>query len=226
LIKRIRFASADGFAAGVRAVGAAATEAPADARPCRIALCTSVPGIVPDPNHDGVAIEWFDDEGHLERFDAWVDSSGLSERLPEVRDLIASPTVIADEVVLRGAEWLDGRWRTGGPKLKHMAIAKRAAGLGPAEFSEKWKSRAGSVRRGDGPAVVIPDSARGLAYVQNHPRPPAAGDWAYDAVNEVYFDDEESLQGRVDWFAANLAGGTEDDLVSESSFLAVREEPV
>lgn len=132
--------------------------------------------------------------------------------------------IVADESVLRGADWLKQRWRRGGEKLKHMAIALRAAELTPAEFSDRWRSRAGQIRR-PGAAVVtlIPDAARGHAYVQNHPRPRTAGEWAYDALNEVRFDDARSLRTRIEWFRENLRDQAEDDLVRQSWFIAARE---
>jgi hypothetical protein len=126
---------------------------------------------------------------------------------------------------MRGGEWLGYRWQQDGDKLKHMAIAHRARGLTPAEFSERWKNRAGTVQlAGQANAITIPDRARGLAYVQNHPQIRPDGEWAYDAFNEVYFDDEESLRQRVDWFNETLRDQTEQDLVSEGWFVAAREE--
>jgi hypothetical protein len=108
-----------------------------------------------------------------------------------------------------------------------MAVALRAEGLTQAEFSERWQARAGQVRRaGDTAVTAIPDEARGLAYAQNHPRPRPSGEWAYDAVNEVWFDDLDSLQRRVEWFRENLRDGAEDDLVRVNWFLVVREEVV
>jgi hypothetical protein len=60
--------------------------------------------------------------------------------------------------------------------------------------------------------------------VQNHPLPTTGADWAYDAVNEVYFDDLAGLRTRIAWFAQHFDGVGEDDLVGESWFVAVREE--
>jgi hypothetical protein len=59
--------------------------------------------------------------------------------------------------------------------------------------------------------------------VQNHPRPRATGEWAYDALNEVYFDDARSLRTRIEWFRDNLSGQPEEDLVRQSCFIAARE---
>jgi hypothetical protein len=108
-----------------------------------------------------------------------------------------------------------------------MAIAVRADGLTPAEFSARWRDHAGRVRRpGAASASVIPESARGRAYVQNHPCPRTTGEWAYDALNEVYFDDEEGLRARIDWFRENLSGQADGDLFGRSWFIAAREEVV
>jgi hypothetical protein len=232
VIKRIRFAtSRHGLAPGAfaeawrQAVGAAA-DAPDGARPSRIAACTALPDIIAGPKHDGIGLEWFSDVGHLARYEEWLGAAAarpLARQLEEAVELDASPVVIADELVLRGADWLTQRWQEVGEKLKHMAIARRAAGLTPEEFSDRWKGRAGTIQR-PGEAVVIPDEARGKAYVQNHPRPGAAGGWAYDALNEVYFDDIGSLRARIDFFRENMTGQAEADLVSDAWFVAAREE--
>ena len=85
----------------------------------------------------------------------------------------------------------------GGAKLKHMALARRAAGLSPAEFSRavaepRRPGRPGGERR---PVTAIPDEACGVAPTcRTTRRPRPAGEWAYDAVNEVYFDDLEGLR--------------------------------
>jgi hypothetical protein len=235
VIKRVRFATRradvgpDDFARAWReAAAAVAIACPEEVRPWRASLCTSVPGVIGEQRHDGVHLQWFRDGDHLERFDRWeetVKPEAAADRLRQVLDCDASPVIVADEAVMRGADWLEERWRHGGVKLKHMAIARRAAGLSPAEFSERWRSRAGTLRSsGSAQAVRIPEAARGLAYVQNHPIARGAGEWAYDAFNEVYFDELDDLRQRSDWFAEALGGGTEDDLVSQNWFLVACEE--
>jgi hypothetical protein len=234
MIKRVRFATrradveAAHFAATWREASAAVAAAcPDDARPLRAALCTSVPGVVGDQRHDGVSLAWFSDDDHLARFDRWWDTAGSepADRLRQTWDDAASPVIVVDEVVVRGEDWLEQRWRQGGQKLKHMAIARRATHLSAAEFSAVWRNRAGMVRRpGAAEATPIPEVARGNAYVQNHPVARADGEWAYDAFNEVYFDDIESLRRRADWFAEALGTGTEDDFVSVNWFLVASEE--
>ena len=237
MIKRISFAtrrkdaSAQAFSAAWPHAVAAAAQAPPDVRPSRIAVCLTLPELTgPDPRHDGIGIEWFADASHLQRFQVWLgtpDGQRLRQQADQVADPDASPVIVADESVLRGAGWLEQRWRGGGEKLKHMAIAVRASGLTPEEFSQAWRTRAGQIRRpGAAEVTVIPNDARGRAYVQNHPHPRAAGEWAYDAVNEVYFDDLKSLRTRITWFRENLSGQAEADLVRQSWFIAAREEVV
>ena len=202
MIKRIVFGPDDRVRESVAA--------PPHARPLRVVLCTSLPEVLPDPVTDRLGIQWFEDPDHLHRFERWQsDGAGVA--------------LVADELVLRGGDWLDGRWRDGGERLKHMAIAKRAEGLTQAEFSARWKDRAGRLGRAGGAVVTIPDRARGCAYVQNHPRPEAST-CPYDALNEVYFDDLESLQFRIEWFARHLQGDAEADLVGRSWFVAARED--
>jgi hypothetical protein len=224
VIKRIRFATRradvtpEAFAAWWREAVAAAVGAPSEAQPLRVVVCTSLPEVTPDPKHDGIGLEWFASTEHVERYESWVSTSKVTELLNRAVDVGSSPVVVADEHVRRGAEWLEQRWRDGGEKLKHMAIALRAKGLTLAEFFELWQTRAGKVG-----TAVIPDEARGLAYIQNWPQPRDT-EWAYDALNEVYFDDLDGLQTRIAYFAETLGGQNEDDLVREGWFLAAREE--
>jgi hypothetical protein len=227
VIKRIRLMSHtvadERCPAAWRAAATAALSAPADVRPVRAAACTALPDIFPDPRFDAIGLEWFADAAHLARFASWLASpqgAAVSEALSGAEPG-TGPVIVAREHALRGADWLERRWREGGARLKHMAIARRAAGLTAAEFSDRWRSRAGRVG-----TVPIPERARGRAYVQNHPLPGAGADWAYDAVNEVYFDDLAGLRTRIAWFAEHFDGVGEDDLVGESWFVAVREEPL
>jgi hypothetical protein len=233
MIKRMEFATRRRdvtpatFAESWRDVVSGRAEAPRPVRPRRIAVNLALVDRAPGPKHSGVSVEWFDDRSHLERFEEWnaTIATASARQAGTVVDPAANPVVLVSEVVLRGAEWLDERWRQGGTKLKHMAVARRAAHLTPAVFSQRWQERAGRVvRAGETGATAIPDEARGLAYVQNHPLHRAEGEWAYDAINEVYFDDEAGLRRRVRWFAENLGGAGEDDLVGDRSFLSASEE--
>ncbi|SEG83918.1 hypothetical protein SAMN04489712_116101 [Thermomonospora echinospora] len=237
MIRRIRFATRrddvppGAFADAWPGAVAAAAQAPPGVRPVRLAACTTLPEFTsPEPRHDGIGIEWFTSAGHLRRFLTWLGTSegrAVPDSFGRVAAPGTSPVVVGTEAVLRGAEWLDARWRDGGVKLKHMAIAVRAAGLTPAEFSERWRGHAGRVRRsGGGEAVPIPAEARGLAYVQSHPCPRTAGEWAYDALNEVYFEDPGGLRTRVEWFRENVRDGADGDLFGRSWFLAAREQVV
>lgn len=165
----------------------------AGVRPARLAVSRALDG------PEVVVAAWFDDRVAAETFAAGQ---------PGV------PHVLAEEHVLRGADWLERRWAGGGARLKHVALARRADGLDLPTFLDRWRTHAGTAG-----GTPIPDEARGLAYAQNHP----LAEGAYDAVNEVWFDDLDSLRRRVDWFAANGVGAP-DDLFGASTFLALREE--
>lgn len=156
-------------------------------------------------------IEWFDDEDALADLAEWDTDGDIPRNV-----------VIAREIVQRGADWLDRRWTQAGRKWKHVALARRARHLDFAEFSQRWKAKAGfaSTRSGSAPSP-IPEAARGLAYAQNHPVPRASGDWLFDAITEVWFNDAASMQQRVDWFRENLA---QDDLFAETCLFAVTED--
>jgi hypothetical protein len=107
-------------------------------------------------------------------------------------------------------------------------MAARSPGLTSEEFSERWKAHAGTAG-----ATPIPERARGLAYAQNHPllpQPSSEGGQgfgyricAYDAVNEVWFDDPERLRERVRWLAENLPDEGEDRLFGARHSIAVEE---
>lgn len=243
MIKRITFASrrADltraSFASVWPEAVAGCSEAPVDVRPARVTVATSLAQLNPgDATYDGVVNAWFTDDEHLARFDAWLGTAhgrSVRGRILQIIDAPASPEVVVDEVVLRGEDWLEQRWRDGSDQLKHLALAQRAEGLTAADFAERWEAHAGQISRpGTSAATAIPDELRGCAYVQNHPRPLAsdesdesadAVESAYDAVNEVYFDDFEGLRSRIDWFEANEVGVSGDELFGPSTFLAVRE---
>jgi hypothetical protein len=165
---------------------------PAAAVPVRAVRCEVLGELTPEPLAEVVTVEWFDEP---------VDGGD----------------VVATQHVVRGADWLEERWRTGGDRFKHMAFARRAEGLTPAEFARRWRSHAGSAG-----GVPIPEAARGRAYAQNHPLARTVGEWPYDAVNEVWFDELDGLRRRVAWFAENHDPGG-DELFGPSVFLAVRE---
>ncbi len=237
MIKRIRLASRNGalapaaFAEAWPSAAGAAGGAPAGARPDRIAVCTTLTDLSgADPRHDGIALEWFTDAAHLARFEAWLDTPAGRAATAAVEAVVAtdaSPVIIADELVIRGADWLPERWAAGGDRFKHVSIARRSENLTPAEFSQRWRGHAGRVAPpGADRPVAIPERVQGLAYVQNHPVVRASGDWAYDAINEVYFDDPGALRERIAWFRENLPDRNATDFVSRSWFLAAREEVV
>lgn len=207
--------------------------APGVARPRRITLCLGL-GPGPGPGDGaagaalaGVALEWFDDEGHVRRFEEWRAGpvAGAAPAWPHRPDDIAGvEAVVALEVVQRGADWLEAHRQRGGPAYVHLAVARRAPHLSAAEFSARWQGHGGRVApAGGAPAVDIPPEARGQAYVQNHPLPLALGEWPYDAVNEVYFEDLAGLRRRAAWFEENVGDSGSADLVGERWFLCAEE---
>lgn len=194
---------------------------PLGVRPARTVACTTLHHVAgADAPHDGISVEWFDDLDALRRFDGW--RSAELEHLPTRASEPASTVVIiAEEVVMRGEAWLNDRWTRGGTKYKHMALATRAEHLSSAEFSQRWRSRPGQVGgSGAAPVVAIPDPAKGLAYVQNHPLAECA---AYDAINEVYFDALEDMRARIDFFLNHDVLRADADLVRAATFIAVTE---
>jgi len=180
-----------------------------DAAAVRAVACEVIPELSdPAPPHEWITVEWF--------ASATIPRAST---VPFARTAPVAPverlSVVAEEAVLRGAPWLERRWQDGGPVVKHMALATRAAGLTQAEFAARWRAHAGTAG-----GTPIPDQARGLAYVQNHPVP---GEWPYDAVNEVYFRDLDGLRRRVEWFRSNVAASADGSLFGQSWLLAVRE---
>jgi len=146
------------------------------------------------PEYDGVTVAWFDDVEAGPRVRGRMDTGvGPVRRYRRVRR--------RDRRGARPArpDYIDARWEQHGneQKVKMMSVAKRADGLSPAEFSERWKTQSG--RHGDS---KMPPEVLGMAYAQNHPVPVAEHEWPYDAVNEVWFDDRKGCSARLDYFAA------------------------
>jgi hypothetical protein len=205
--------------------------APADVLPLRAVACITLHHVAgTEAPHDGISIAWFADQDALSRFEAWLatEQGGAVVAAEGVVEPSATAVIVAEELVMRGADWLARRWTSGAPKLKHMALARRAEGLSAAEFSARWRGRPGVVGGARAtPVITIPDHARGHAYVQNHPLRDAAAHGAsaarYDAINEVYFDDLVAMQSRIEFFRQHDVGRADADLVSEAIFVAVEE---
>ena len=190
------------------AIAAAGSDAPLRAVACRV--LHDVDGCTAP--HDAIVLEWFRDMAALRRYEA---------RVP-VQPAADGVVIIAEEHVMRGSDWLERRWSatTLEPKYKHMALARRAAGLSAAQFSERWRNRPGRIGgTTTAPALEIPAAARGLAYVQNH----AVQEGMYDAINEVYFDDLSTMRSRIAFFANHDVLKADAELVSAACFAIVEE---
>lgn len=216
LIKRIQFLSrragllASEFESRLLNAFEIVYASPVGTPPLRAVACIVAQVAAAEAPHDAIVMEWF---------------AGPVPSMPlmaaEFIHPIATAHLLAEEAVLRGADWLERRWTTREVKWKHMALACRASGLSAAEFSDRWRNRPGRIGGASGaPAIEIPAAAKGCAYVQNHPAGSAPH---YDAINEVYFDDLQSLQARLDFFETHDPARADADLVSEAKFLVVRE---
>lgn len=164
---------------------------PGAGRPMRVALAVPVvlPGL-PPPRFAAVDLQWFAEAGGALANEAWLRSLE-----PDLGG--EACRVVAEEVVLRGHDYLDARWALGGERWKMMSFGRRDRRLTPGQFSARWRREAG--RLGD---EEIPEDVRGLAYVQNHPVPLGGHEWPFDAVNEVYVEDVGALRRRGAWLAA------------------------
>jgi hypothetical protein len=148
----------------------------------------------------GVDVQWFAGEDGALVNEAWLVHVGLG---------VAAALVVAEEVVVRGHDYLAARWAGGGERYKMLSFGRRNPRWTPAEFSARWKHDAGSV--GGAP---IPDEVRGLAYVQNHPL--SGREWPFDAVNEVWFERLDDMRRRGEYLATRLAAAphTADSLMA------------
>lgn len=233
MIKRIQFVRrgvgvhAERFALRWVQECARVRHVPAEVRPLRVVACVALDSLLQDPApHDAVRMDWFAAETSLRAYERWWQANHklhgqvLEQLAPE-----AMQEVVAEEHVLRGAQWLQQRW-SDGAKFKHMALARRAHGLTPQEFADRWRAKAGKLQApaaGGGRTLApIPDTVKGCAYVQNHPLL-GAQEWPYDAINEVYFEDLTALRARVDFFQQRDVAQSEAGLVREPRFMAVRE---
>jgi EthD domain len=206
---------------------AGATGAESSGRPIRAAVMTplEVPGL-PAPRFAAIDIQWFADARGALANDAWLAgvAPGLCRgSLPDHGD---SCHLVAEEVVLRGHDYLDARWGGGGDRLKMMSFGRRNPRLTLAEFSARWRGQAGRLG-----GQSIPDEVRGLAYVQNHPVRLDGREWPLDAVNEVWFERLDHLRQRAAWFAERQQAALRTDAESfmsptETWSMFVRESPV
>ncbi len=192
MIKRMEFATRRRdvtlatFAESWRDVVSGRAEAPRPVRPRHIALKLALVGEAPVSKHGGVSVE-VDDRSHLERFEEWrrhdrhlVDPpGGLGGRRGGQPGGPGERGRPARRRVARRA-----RWRQGGTKLEHMAMARRSR---PPDTGRVLPTLAERRQRGARPSetrtTAVPDEARGLAYVQNHPLHRVEGEWAHDAIN-------------------------------------------
>jgi hypothetical protein len=177
---------------------AALAGVPGPGRPDRVAL--GVPLVVsglPAPRFAAVDCQWFAGAVEAEANEAWLRAAG-----PDLGAAPGSLRVVAEEVVLRGEDWLDARWAAGGERYKMISCGRRDPAMAASELSARWRREAGRLG-----AEEIPEAVRGQAYAQNHPLALDGAERRLDAVNEVWFDRFADLRRRGAWFAARPDAG-------------------
>jgi hypothetical protein len=167
--------------------------APDAGRPVRVALAVplALAGL-PAPRFAAVDCQWFAGVADAGANEAW-----LRKAAPDLAAGPGSLLVVAEEVVLRGQDWLDARWAAGGERYKMISCGRRDPALTAEQLSARWRREAG--RFG---AEEIPEAVRGQAYAQNHPLALDGRGRPLDAVNEVWFDRPADLRRRGVWLAA------------------------
>jgi hypothetical protein len=206
-VKVIRFLDAE--AGDLRDRWARALSRGDPGAPYRVTVATPVEADdLPEPPFAAVDLQWFADaEAALRQVD------------PELG--VGKWEIVAEELVLRGDDYLRNRWEAGGPRYKMMSFGRRNPALTPEEFSARWRGHAGQLG-----TERIPDDVRGLAYVQNHPVPVEGRSWPLDAINEVYMERLDDLRRRHAYLAARQPSA--DDLMSptETWSMCLEESPV
>jgi hypothetical protein len=204
--------------AGVLAAGVG--RPPVPGQPWRVALGLPLAlDDLPPPPFAAVDVQWFPDLDAALANDAWLAAAD-----PDLH--AGSCHVVAEEVVVRGRDYLDGRWATGGERYKMLSFGKRDRHLDLEQFSARWRGEAGRLG-----TDAIPDEVRGLAYAQNHPLPRAGHEWPFDAVAEVWFERLDDLERRRAWFAARLGAAGPSPTAgfmspAETWSMFVREAPI
>jgi len=171
-------------------------EAPPPGRPGRVAWMEplTAPGF-PRARCAAIDVQWFDDADRALANEAWLAAADAELGR-------AGCQVVAEQVVLRGADWFAERWRIGGERYKMLSFGRRNPVLTPRQLSERWRGESGRLG-----GEELPRRVRGQAYVQNHPVLLDGLEWPYDAVTEVWFDRVDDMRQRAAWFATRSAGG-------------------
>jgi hypothetical protein len=171
--------------------------------PYRVAVATPVEAEdLPESPFAAVDLQWFADAEAALAHESWLQSVD-----PEL--CVGSWQIVAEELVLRGHDYLRARWEAGGRRYKMMSFGRRNPSLTPEEFSARWRGHAGQLG-----SERIPDEVRGLAYIQNHPLRVEGRTGPLDAVNEVYVEQLDHLRRRHAYLAARQQSA--DDLMSRT----------
>jgi hypothetical protein len=169
----------------------------------RLALCPVRTGRRPAA-HDGVALEWFDDDAALARWDA----SGGAASGPVVEAASVSHLLVEERTVF-GEPWLDARWTPPGvhratdpattnPALLLIGLIEPADGLSRQAFRDYWWDHHRPLAN-----QLVPSHLEPVAYVHNYVRTDEPGRWA--GIGEMYERSLETARGRGAWFESEEA---------------------
>jgi len=123
----------------------------------------------------------------------------------------AGETIIVEERVARGADWLAGRWnaRRGEQRPLLIGLIRRAAHLSREEFGQYWWNRHRPLADS-----LVPLELNPVAYVHNYVRTDQHSVW--DGIGELYEASFSVARNRGEWFESEAAAAL---LADEERFM-------
>jgi hypothetical protein len=123
----------------------------------------------------------------------------------------ASETIIVEERVARGADWLAGRWSARRSEQCPLLIGLigRAAHLSREEFGQYWWNRHRPLADS-----LVPLELNPVAYVHNYVRTDQHSAW--DGIGELYEASLRVARSRGEWFESEAAAAL---LADEERFM-------
>jgi EthD domain len=112
----------------------------------------------------------------------------------------ASETIIVEERVARGEDWLKARW--GARRAEHcpllIGLIRRAAHLSREAFGQYWWHQHRPLADG-----LVPPELNPVAYVHNYARADQHSAW--DGIGELYEASLRVARSRGEWFESEAA---------------------
>jgi hypothetical protein len=123
----------------------------------------------------------------------------------------ASETIVVEERVARGADWLADRWGARRAEQYPLLIGliRRAAHLSREEFGQYWWNQHRPLADS-----LVPLELNPVAYVHNYAR--AGQHTAWDGIGELYEASLRVARSRGEWFETEAAAAL---LVDEERFM-------